>query len=661
MPPDGLSILFERTPDIVQYTNGSTVEAWSSLNFPGTPDPPAQVDNMVFRWFAPNGTQVAAATVDPDANGWALSTYRVTVVGTWAVNATYSGIPTLWTNRTFVVLSDVWAGTVPLAGSTIVGGNASLTIAPGTTVRLSIGAVLRVKGAVTAIGTAFSPIVLTSGAATPAPGDWGSVLFLRDSGNGSVLDHLEVRYARDGIQLTESAPRLANISVIDCLSSGFRITNATAGLFRVAVSRTANGIRTEGSAVTVENATVRDVSYGLLAVGGSLSVRNATIENATQAGVDARGTRIDLADVTLDGGGVGLNVTDTRGHGERLTFDFLRNGVEASGAATSVTLGNSTFGNTTLRHLVVTNGAQVAVLAGAFPGSTERVSLSGGSELTLWNFLQVRVRSYDTGANLSDAAVRVFNNERLVFEDASDANGTTPDLLVLYRRYAPALAAATVRISVSLAGYAFEDNNRTFAASASGTVLFRGSAFDLDADGEPDFSDLDVDGDGLDNVVEKAQRTDPRKPDTDGDGMPDGWEYDYQQNPRSSGDRDADLDHDGLTNIQEYGNGTDPRTPDTDEDAMSDGWEVRYRLNPLNASDRAEDADEDGFTNLEEYRGRTNPRDPQSFPRAGGFSTQWPFVLALVAALVIVGTWVVLRRRGRREGEGPPRTDGERK
>ncbi|MHA1205344.1 MAG: hypothetical protein ACTSSL_10470 [Candidatus Heimdallarchaeaceae archaeon] len=46
---------------------------------------------------------------------------------------------------------------------------------------------------------------------------------------------------------------------------------------------------------------------------------------------------------------------------------------------------------------------------------------------------------------------------------------------------------------------------------------------------------------------------------------------------------------------------TDPNDPDTDSDGLTDGWEVNNGLDPL-TDDAAEDLDGDGLTNLEEYQ-----------------------------------------------------------
>lgn len=112
----------------------------------------------------------------------------------------------------------------------------------------------------------------------------------------------------------------------------------------------------------------------------------------------------------------------------------------------------------------------------------------------------------------------------------------------------------------------------------------------------------DQDLDGLSDELELEIGTDPNNPDTDGDGLPDGYEYlilgtdalKVDTDGNGIADSDEDFDNDSLSNLKEYEIGTDPNNPDTDGDGLSDGDEVTvYHTDPLNV-------DTDGDT-LEDY------------------------------------------------------------
>lgn len=110
---------------------------------------------------------------------------------------------------------------------------------------------------------------------------------------------------------------------------------------------------------------------------------------------------------------------------------------------------------------------------------------------------------------------------------------------------------------------------------------------------------LDSDGDSLPNMIENYIGTNPYNADTDGDGLPDNYELpelgtdpiteDTDENGIFDGDED--FDEDGLTNLQEYQQNTEPYNEDTDGD------EIYFECDPNNT-----DTDENGILDGDEKR-----------------------------------------------------------
>jgi hypothetical protein len=109
----------------------------------------------------------------------------------------------------------------------------------------------------------------------------------------------------------------------------------------------------------------------------------------------------------------------------------------------------------------------------------------------------------------------------------------------------------------------------------------------------------DTDGDGVDDGTEKSDKTDPLKADTDGDGVNDATEKSDKTDPLK-----VDTDGDGVNDGLEKVDGTDPLKLDSDGDTVSDGVEKQDGTNPLKI-----DTDGDGVSDGIEKIENTNPLD----------------------------------------------------
>ncbi|NIP97503.1 MAG: hypothetical protein GWO24_30370, partial [Akkermansiaceae bacterium] len=118
------------------------------------------------------------------------------------------------------------------------------------------------------------------------------------------------------------------------------------------------------------------------------------------------------------------------------------------------------------------------------------------------------------------------------------------------------------------------------------------------------------------------------RPDSDGDGLSDGWEEANGLDPNDATEEngaDGDPDGDGVSNIDEQTNGSDPQSDDTDGDGLKDGVETNTGTY-VSATDTGTDpalADTDGDgldDNVEDNTGNfvddsqtgTDPNNPNS-------------------------------------------------
>lgn len=152
--------------------------------------------------------------------------------------------------------------------------------------------------------------------------------------------------------------------------------------------------------------------------------------------------------------------------------------------------------------------------------------------------------------------------------------------------------------------------SRRWDCYVNGIIAFRDLALAGTAES---LSMIAISGDGVNVDDIKVTTERPLGLSSDGDPLPDEWEFAVF----GSLDRDGtgDADGDGLADVEEWRAGTNPFVSDSDGDGIPDAWEVANGLCPTDPADACGDSDGDGLSNDLEYRLGTDPHFSEPDPR----------------------------------------------
>ena len=136
-----------------------------------------------------------------------------------------------------------------------------------------------ILGRIEAIGTESAPIIFTSASSTPNLADWESFVFM---GDGSILDHIIVEYARNGMNPFNSQPRsVARNSIFrHNLWSGPSLSNSGMTILNSDISDSGHeGIDAQSGYAVIKGNFIHNVHTGIVIVSGSADIENNVIEN----------------------------------------------------------------------------------------------------------------------------------------------------------------------------------------------------------------------------------------------------------------------------------------------------------------------------------------------------------------------------------------------
>ena len=158
----------------------------------------------------------------------------------------------------------------------------TLTIAPGVAVKFNSGLALQINGELIIKGTGDASIVFTSNAASPAPGDWGFILFTDSSVDatfdgsgdylsGSVLEYCTIEFAGSGadyaLRLDRSGLLINRCTIKDNAGGGIRVDD---GDVKIVDSFITGNTASDGGGILIYTGTTATLSGNIIMANTAL-------------------------------------------------------------------------------------------------------------------------------------------------------------------------------------------------------------------------------------------------------------------------------------------------------------------------------------------------------------------------------------------------------
>lgn len=218
-------------------------------------------------------------------------------------------------------------GNVLIKGYLVVASQATLRIEPGTIIRFAAtgtrnnAARLVVQGRILAIGTADSPIVMTSDRTKPANGDWGGISLVSTE-KRNQLEQCRIEYANSGIETHFSTLSLKMVSIIHS-QTGLLMRDTVAQMIGGSFSESEIGIEMHDSEFDAREITVSACKRGVVMNRSAANVSSVKIRDNEQYGLQSEECRIKITSAEISGNGIGARLKG--GEGQILTTSFHDN------------------------------------------------------------------------------------------------------------------------------------------------------------------------------------------------------------------------------------------------------------------------------------------------------------------------------------------------
>jgi len=228
-----------------------------------------------------------------------------------------------------VTSNTTWKNDVWIVDNVTVANSATLTIDPGTKIKVSNGKSLAINGKLIAKGTSTNRITFTSTSATPTPGIWQGIVC--SGGGPDTLQYCTIKYATTGISFTNTAANSYmfndSIKYSGYLGYGVWVSNTSTAntalnMYKCKIMNNdgralhVNCAKVKVSYCRFENNTLQSITSVVLNTnGGIVYIDSSRIQNNNGTGIDVTGTnsKVSLSPDEIKGG---YNTISYNGSGE---------------------------------------------------------------------------------------------------------------------------------------------------------------------------------------------------------------------------------------------------------------------------------------------------------------------------------------------------------
>ncbi len=215
----------------------------------------------------------------------------------------------------------IWEGEVLIDGILTVAMGVTLEIRPGTVVRFTrfdsnsdqIGEhEIFIQGRLLARGTAEEPILFTSAAQDPRPGDWGALNMIMSEEGQNLLENCIVEYAYRGFHSHFSKAQL-NHNLFRFNQRGAQFQESEVVIDNSIFTQNFNGLQFRDSTVVMRNSKVQNNQWGIRAVYVNLRLENCQITGNRTNGISLRDSDFNLRGNLINGNRRGIYLQRSRG------------------------------------------------------------------------------------------------------------------------------------------------------------------------------------------------------------------------------------------------------------------------------------------------------------------------------------------------------------